>query len=226
MSNILSSIITSSEIGMSQFLVCSIVSIILGLIISYIHSYKNRSTTGFLLTVGLIPVIVQVIIMLVNGNLGAGVAVAGAFSLVRFRLAPGTAREILSLFLAMTVGLAAGMGYVAIAVIMVIVVGILTVLLPLLFDENNKTRQLQITVPESLDYEGAFEEIMNKYTEKHEMLYVKTVQMGTAYKLLYDVLIKDGISVQSFLDDIRTRNGNLEVSIGREMERKEEAAGL
>ena len=103
MSNILSSIITSSNLGMSQFLICTIASIVLGLIIAYIHSYKNRSTSGFLLTVGLIPVIVQVIIMLVNGNLGAGVAVAGAISLVRFRSAPGTAREIVGLFLARTV---------------------------------------------------------------------------------------------------------------------------
>ena len=206
MSNILSSIITSSNIGMSQFLICTIASIVLGLIIAYIHSYKNRSTSGFLLTVGLIPVIVQVIIMLVNGNLGAGVAVAGAFSVVRFRSAPGTAREIVSLFLAMTVGLATGMGYVIIAVIMVIIVGIMTAILPLLFNGNSRGRQLQITVPESLDYEGAFEDIMRKYTDKHEMLYVKTVQMGTAYKLIYEVLMKNEVSVKNFLDEIRIRN--------------------
>lgn len=224
MSNILSSIITSSNIGMSQFLICTIASIVLGLIIAYIHSYKNRSTSGFLLTVGLIPVIVQVIIMLVNGNLGAGVAVAGAFSLVRFRSAPGTAREIVSLFLAMTVGLATGMGYVIIAVIMVIIVGIMTAILPLLFNGNSRGRQLQITVPESLDYEGAFEDIMRKYTDKHEMLYVKTVQMGTAYKLIYEVLMKNEVSVKNFLDEIRIRNGNLEVSIGREIDRKEETS--
>ena len=222
MSNILSSIITSSNLGMSQFLICTIASIVLGLIIAYIHSYKNRSTSGFLLTVGLIPVIVQVIIMLVNGNLGAGVAVAGAFSLVRFRSAPGTAREIVSLFLAMTVGLATGMGYVIIAVIMVIIVGIMTAILPLLFNGNSRGRQLQITVPESLDYEGAFEDIMRKYTDKHEMLYVKTVQMGTAYKLIYEVLMKNEVSAKNFLDEIRIRNGNLEVSIGREIDRKEE----
>ena len=224
MSNVLSSIITSSNIGMSQFLICTIASIVLGLIIAYIHSYKNRSTSGFLLTVGLIPVIVQVIIMLVNGNLGAGVAVAGAFSLVRFRSAPGTAREIVSLFLAMTVGLATGMGYVIIAVIMVIIVGIMTAILPLLFNGNSRGRQLQITVPESLDYEGAFEDIMRKYTDKHEMLYVKTVQMGTAYKLIYEVLMKNEVSVKNFLDEIRIRNGNLEVSIGREIDRKEETS--
>lgn len=224
MSNILSSIITSSNLGMSQFLICTIASIVLGLIIAYIHSYKNRSTSGFLLTVGLIPVIVQVIIMLVNGNLGAGVAVAGAFSLVRFRSAPGTAREIVSLFLAMTVGLATGMGYVIIAVIMVIIVGIMTAILPLLFNGNSRGRQLQITVPESLDYEGAFEDIMRKYTDKHEMLYVKTVQMGTAYKLIYEVLMKNEVSVKNFLDEIRIRNGNLEVSIGREVDRKEETS--
>ncbi|MBR3355576.1 MAG: DUF4956 domain-containing protein [Oscillospiraceae bacterium] len=220
----LSSIITSSDIGMSQFLICTAVSIILGLIIAYIHSYKNRSTSGFLLTVGLIPVIVQVIIMLVNGNLGAGVAVAGAFSLVRFRSAPGTAREIVSLFLAMTAGLATGMGYLIIAAIMVIIVGIMTVILPLLFNGNSRGRQLQITVPESLDYEGAFEDIMRKYTDKHEMLYVKTVQMGTAYKLIYEVLMKNEVSVKNFLDEIRIRNGNLEVSIGREIDRKEETS--
>lgn len=224
MSNILSSIITSSNLGMSQFLICTIASIVLGLIIAYIHSYKNRSTSGFLLTVGLIPVIVQVIIMLVNGNLGAGVAVAGAFSLVRFRSAPGTAREIVSLFLAMTVGLATGMGYVIIAVIMVIIVGIMTAILPLLFNGNSRGRQLQITVPESLDYEGAFEDIMRKYTDKHEMLYVKTVQMGTAYKLIYEVLMKNEVSAKNFLDEIRIRNGNLEVSIGREIDRKEETS--
>ena len=116
------------------------------------------------------------------------------------------------------------MGYVIIAVIMVIIVGIMTAILPLLFNGNSRGRQLQITVPESLDYEGAFEDIMRKYTDKHEMLYVKTVQMGTAYKLIYEVLMKNEVSVKNFLDEIRIRNGNLEVSIGREIDRKEETS--
>lgn len=222
MSNVLNSIITTNEIGMSQFVVCTVVSIVLGLVIAAAHSYKNRTNAGFQITIGLIPVIVQVIIMLVNGNLGAGVAVAGAFSLVRFRSAPGTAREIGSLFLAMAVGLATGMGYLAIAALLVIIVVTLSILLPLVFHEEGGTRLLQIMVPEALDYEGVFEDLMAKFTRTHEMTSAKTVQMGTVYKLTYEIVMKQGMSEKKFLDEIRVRNGNLEVSIGRTMDRREE----
>ncbi len=215
MSNILSSIITTTEISMGQFALCTLASIVLGLSIAGFHSYRNRTSSGFLITIGLIPVIVQVIIMLVNGNLGAGVAVAGAFSLVRFRSAPGTAREIGSLFLAMAVGLATGMGYLMIAVLLVLIVGALTVILPMVFHDNSETRLLQIFVPEALDYEGAFEEILPQYTQSYELIGVKTAQMGTVYKLMYEVVMKKEVSAKQFLDELRVRNGNLEVSMGR-----------
>ena len=223
MVNILSSVITSSEIGIGTFLVCTAVSVLLGAAAAWIHSFRNRTSSSFLLTIGLIPVIVQVIIMLVNGNLGAGVAVAGAFSLVRFRSAPGTAREISSLFLAMAVGLATGMGYLTIACLLVLIVGMLTVFLPHLFKANAGIRTLTVNVPEILDFEGIIDEVLEKYTKTYELNSVKSVSMGTLYRLSYDMVLLEKTKTKELLDAIRECNGNLDVSISRSADHRDEA---
>lgn len=176
-----------------EFLVCMGASLLLGAGLAWIHLYKNRATRNFILTLFLLPVMVQTVIMLVNGNLGTGVAVMGAFSLVRFRSAPGNAREISSIFLAMALGLATGMGYLSVALILLAVSGgivILTEKLPL--DKRiSGERELKVTIPENLDYQGIFDDLFCQYTEQAELVRVRTVNMGSLYELQYRVCLRD-----------------------------------
>ena len=169
-----------------------------------------------LTTLIMLPAVVQVVIMMVNGNIGAGVAVAGAFSLVRFRSVAGRGQEITAIFLAMTVGLATGMGYLGLATLFtVLMMGVFLVLQLLHVGEHVQERELHITVPEDLDYEGVFEDIMSGFVQSYELEEVKTSNMGSLYKLKYKIILKKNVSVKSMLDEIRARNGNLEVSCGR-----------
>ena len=158
--------------------------------------------------------------MMVNGNVGAGVAVAGAFSLVRFRSVPGTAKEIGTIFLAMAAGLIAGMGYLGYAVLFSLIMGIVMLLLNILgvgtHQKDTKDKTLKITIPEDLNYGGAFDDVFEKYTEKCEIVSVKTSNMGSLYKLTYHLNLKDTSEEKAFLDELRCRNGNLEISIARQ----------
>ena len=173
-----------------------------------------------MVTLVLLPAIVQLVIILVNGNIGAGVAVAGAFSLVRFRSAPGRGQEITSIFLAMAVGLATGMGYIGIAILFSILISVINLILNLtkFGNETETHRTLKITVPENLDYEGKFEDIFDKYLSSYSYDEVKTCNMGSLYKLTLSVVMKTDISSKAFLDELRTRNGNLDISLGRRID--------
>jgi uncharacterized membrane protein YhiD involved in acid resistance len=189
----------------------------MGILIAGFHMYRNRYSKNFILTLALLPVIVQAVIMLVNGNVGTGVAVMGAFSLVRFRSLPGNSREIASLFLAMGVGLAAGMGYLGIGFILIGVIGIATILfISLPFGEmRTDQKDLKITIPENLDYNGLFDEVFEKYTKKVELVRVWTTNMGSLYELHYQIELKKSEIEKEFIDDLRFRNGNLNISCGR-----------
>lgn len=209
--------VISTTVNWQAIILCTLSSLILGAAAAAIYCYKNTYTKSFVVTLALLPAIVQIVIMLVNGNLGAGVAVMGAFSLVRFRSVPGSAREIGSLFFAMALGLATGMGYLGYAVLFLLMIGIANILLystsfaaPKLID-----RELKITIPESLDYEGVFDDLFEKYTTRHELLHVKTSNMGSLYELCYLVRLKDTGINKNFLDEIRCRNGNLNITCGR-----------
>ncbi len=207
---------TVAEISTDKFLLYTLISIAFGVIIALSFRFRNKVSKGFSATLIMLPAIVQVVIMLVNGNLGTGVAVMGAFSLVRFRSVPGTARDICSIFLAMAVGLAMGTGYILIAFIFVMViciVNILTTFIPSGKEEGEK--QLVITIPESLDYEEIFDDLFGQYTDKAELVTVKTTNMGSLYKLTYHICLKNSVSEKAFIDDLRCRNGNLEISCGR-----------
>lgn len=210
------SIIGSSLTSMS-FIACTGVAVILGIGIAIVSQYRSKSTKGYAVTLAILPAIVEIVIMMVNGNIGAGVAVAGAFSLVRFRSAPGTAREIGSLFLAMALGLACGMGHIGIAILAFIVVSSLTLVLTKLdFGNSGKNeRFLKITIPENLDYDHIFDDLLLKYTSEYELERVKTTNMGTLYELEYIVELKNKIKTKEFIDDLRVRNGNLNISLGR-----------
>lgn len=216
----LNSIITSG-LTLQTFLICTAVSLLLGAGCAGVAMYKSRCSQSFAAALFILPAVVQVVIMLVNGSVGTGVAVAGAFSLVRFRSAPGNAREIGVIVLSMAVGLALGMGYVAIAVIFfAIIAAVLLLLAKFGFGNPRKEeRTLKITIPENLDYDGLFDDLLKQYTFAYSLENVKTTNMGTLYELRYSIRLKNDEIPKPFIDAIRCRNGNLNVSCSREVNR-------
>ena len=210
--------ILGTEITLSSFLICTGVSLLLGIGIALVAGYRSRSTQSLAVTLAILPTVVQAVIMLVNGSIGTGIAVAGAFSLVRFRSAPGSAREIAAIFLAMTVGLATGMGYVVLAVLLfVILAGVMLALTALRFGQRgDAARILKITIPEDLDYDGLFDDLFERYTTAHTLEKVKTSNMGTLYELHYRINLRQEPVSKSFLDELRCRNGNLTIVCCRE----------
>ena len=218
----LNSIITGTEITVPAFLICTAVSLLLGLGAAALCMYRNKYSQSFALTLALLPAMVQVVIMLVNGNIGAGVAVAGAFGLVRFRSAPGSAREIGLIFLAVTLGIATGMGYVALASVFFLIIAAYSAALTAFgFGAGNThQRQLKITIGENLDYDGLFDDVLEEYASRWELERVKTTNMGTLYELTYNVTLKTPQVPKEFLDALRTRNGNLNIVCGRIAEKE------
>ncbi len=215
---------TASNVSGTEFIVCSLISLAFGVVIALVHCFKNIYSRNLILALVLLPVAVQTVIMLVNGNVGTGIAVLGAFSLVRFRSQPGNAREITSSFLAMLVGLAMSMGFVGISAVVVAIISCATIILTLLNfgDLINGMKDLKITIPENLDYEGLFDEIFDKYTSKCDLIRVKSTNMGSLFELHYVLSEKKGISEKAFIDELRCRNGNLNISLGRAVTQKDE----
>ena len=221
---IFGTIMTNGTITGTAFLIATLCSLAIGIFIAFMYTIKNSYSKSYLITLALLPAIVQVVIMLVNGNIGAGVAVAGAFSLVRFRSAPGSGKEITSIFLAMAVGLATGMGYIGIAAIFAVIITLANMILNnSRFGEGaNEEKTLKITVPESLDFEGIFDDIFARYTAKAELQDVRTSGMGSLYKLTYKVSMRPKASTKGMIDEMRQRNGNLEISCSRPVAVKSE----
>ena len=210
--------VIGTSITLQSFLLCTAVSLVLGIGLAFVAGYRQKTSSSFAVTLALLPAVVQLVIMLVNGNIGTGVAVAGAFSLVRFRSAPGTAREIGVLFLAMALGLATGMGLLGLAVLaFVLLAGALLGLTALGFGEQKTAaRVLKITIPENLDYDGLFDDLFDTYTTAYTLERVKTANMGTLYELQYRVTLRDAQVPKAFLDALRCRNGNLNITCSRE----------
>ena len=202
----------------AEFLTCLGVSLGIGLILAALYQYHTRYTRSFVVTLALLPAVVCVVIMMVNGNVGTGVAVAGTFSLVRFRSAPGTAREIAAIFLAMAIGLATGMGYVGLAALLfLILAGAMLALTAMRFGQKEDAgRILKITIPEDLDYDGLFDDLFERYTTAHTLEKVKTTNMGTLYELRYCITLRQEPVPKVFLDELRCRNGNLNITCCRE----------
>lgn len=209
--------ILKDTFSMETFLICMVCSLVLGAVIAWIHSRYNNSSKGFIMTIAILPAMVQMVIMLVNGNLGTGIAVMGAFSLVRFRSIPGSAKEISTIFLAMAIGLATGTGYIAAAIIFVIIVeGMILFYQTTNFGEaKQKEKELKITIPEGLDYTGVFDDLFEQYTSKNELICVKTANMGSLYKLEYRISLKRPEQEKELIDELRCRNGNLEITCGK-----------
>ena len=209
-------------IELGDFLLCLGVSLVLGLIMAAAYMWRNEHTKSFLVTLALLPAVVCVVIMMVNGNIGAGVAVAGAFSLVRFRSAPGSAKEIVTIFLAMGAGLIAGMGYLGFAALFTVIMCVMFLIYNAVAgnaksEDVNKT--IKITIPEDLDYTGAFDDIFAEYTKKNELVKVKTTNMGSMFRLTYNVTLRDATKEKQMIDRIRERNGNLEIMVSKQENR-------
>ncbi len=204
----------------AEFLTCLGVSLGIGLILAALYQYHTRYTRSFVLTLALLPAVVCVVIMMVNGNVGTGVAVAGTFSLVRFRSAPGTAREICAIFLAMAAGLIAGMGYLGYAVLCTLVLGGAELLFRMLSAKADGGaslyKTLHITIPEDLDYSDVFDEPLREFTREYELTSVKTTNMGSLFRLTYNITLRDSRTEKSLIDRLRCRNGNLEITVSKQ----------
>ena len=210
----------TTVISVTDFLLCLGCALVLGLVMAFAYMYRTRYTKSFVITLALLPAVVCVVIMLVNGNVGTGVAVAGAFSLVRFRSVPGTAKEICTLFLAMGAGLIAGMGYLGFAVLFTVIMCVIFVLYNCLdfgAKKNAATfKTFNITIPEDLDYTGVFDDIFAEYTRSHDLIRVKTTNMGSMFKLTYNVELTDATREKEMIDKLRCRNGNLEIAVSKQ----------
>ncbi|MBQ9609811.1 MAG: DUF4956 domain-containing protein [Lachnospiraceae bacterium] len=212
--------LNQTDITLGDFTLTIVAALVLGAVLALTYKYKSNPTKSFVVTLAILPAVVSVVILMVSGSLGAGVAVAGTFSLVRFRSAPGTAKEIGAIFMSMAVGLACGMGFMGAAVVFTVIMCIVVLIYEAVgfgntnHSELNKT--LNITVPEDLDYGEIFDEIWEKYTKKVEMLKVKTTNLGSLNKITYNVTLKEKGTEKSLIDDLRTRNGNLEISMSNQ----------
>ena len=208
----------ASTLTIGSALLCTAVSLALGLAIAYVYMKKGSYTKNFVIALALLPALVQAVVMMVNGNLGTGVAVLGAFSLVRFRSVPGGAREIVAIFFAMAAGLAAAMGYLTFAAV---ITGVISAVMMLLsstrFGETPESeKELRITIPEDLDYTGIFDDLFAAYTREAKLERVKTVNLGSMYELKYKIRLRDVKQEKQLIDELRCRNGNLTIICGRE----------
>ena len=210
----------TAVISVTDFLLCLGAALVIGILMAFAYMYRTRYTKSFVVTLALLPAVVCVVIMMVNGNVGTGVAVAGAFSLVRFRSVPGTAKEICTLFLAMGAGLIAGMGYLGFALLFTAVMCIMFVLYNRLNFGTKKNaatfKTFTITIPEDLDYSGIFDDIFSEFTTSHDLVRVKSTNMGSMFKLTYNVMLRDVTREKEMIDKIRCRNGNLEIAVSKQ----------
>ena len=209
-------IFSGDSITLTQGLIAAGTALLLGFISSYVYRFKSYCSKSFAVTLTIIPAIVAMLIMMVNGlSAGAGIAVLGVFSLVRFRSQPGSSRELLAIMLSMAIGLACGGGYITFAVFAAVVVCVVWIILFATPFGNIAKKELRIEIPENLDYEGLFDDIFKEFTTKNEVITVKTVQMGSVYELRYHISLRKDKGEKAFIDAIRARNGNLPVSCGR-----------
>ena len=214
----------AGELTTEGALISLVASMICGLVIAALYMVRSDYSKNFVIALVILPALVQVVITVVNGNLGASVAVMGAFSLVRFRSAPGSAKDITAIFFAMAVGLANGMGYILYSATIVGIVGVIYLLLTLSgFGEHGvREKHLKVLIPESLDYTTVFDDVFEKYVKRSELTKVKTTDLGSIFELNYQITLKDAKQEKEFLDALRTRNGNLTIICSRPVNRSVE----
>jgi hypothetical protein len=215
---------TTEALSVTNAIVCLVSSLVLGLAIAFTYMSGKKYTKNFVVTLVLMPILVQLVIMMVNGNLGTGVAVMGAFSLVRFRSVPGSSKEIIFIFFAMAVGIATGMGFITFAFASTIAICLVFMALYKCgFGESSASeRSLKITIPENLDYTNVFDDLFERYLKSSDLFKVKTTNLGSMFELHYDVILNNIEEEKSFIDDIRCRNGNLTIICSRKHAQNEE----
>ncbi|MDD3339973.1 MAG: DUF4956 domain-containing protein [Lachnospiraceae bacterium] len=208
---------SGGSISVESALICMAAALILGIIVAVVYMMQGKYTKNFVITLALLPILVQIVILMVNGNLGTSVAVLGTFGLIRFRSVPGTSKEITSIFFAMAIGLACGMGEVIFAVLFTISIAVILLLLSKSsFGERKEIdKDLKITIPEDLDYTGIFDDVFAEYTKRAQLNKVKTINLGSMYELDYQIELKDPAREKEMIDTIRCRNGNLAIVCGR-----------
>lgn len=210
--------ILNNTLTIENALLCSIVALILGFLIALIHmKTEEHYTKNFIITLALLPLLVEVVIIMVNGNLGTSVAIMGSFALIRFRSMPATSKEITCVFFAMAVGLSVGMGYLTFSIFFTILTNLMIFLFwKIKFGEPKiKKKVLKVTIPETLDYVEVFDDILKQYTNFYDLTKVKTTNMGSLFELTYQVVMKSSDSEKKFIDDLRSRNGNLSIILER-----------
>jgi len=210
----------SGASSLSSFAICIGTALILGILTSVIYNAGTHHTASFSLTIALLPAVVALVILLVQGNIGAGLGVAGSFSLIRFRSVPGSSREITGAFIAVALGLGCGMGFIGYTVLFFIIIAVVVFILKTLhFGSHSLSHQLKITIPENLDYDTVFDDVLNRYTLSWELVRVKTTNMGTLFELVYDITLPDGKMSKQFMDELRCLNSNLNILCGHESDK-------
>lgn len=224
LSHLFYDIFTDTAVDPAMMLLAIGVSLLLGLVVAKVYQFKTVYSKSFVMSLALLPTLIAIVIFLVNGSLGAGVAVMGAFSLIRFRSAPGGAKELVSIFLVMTIGIAIGMGYLVFATVFTLIMSLVMLLLEVVnFGQmKHSMRQLTVVIPESLDYESIFDDIFNKAVNHVELANVKTSDMGSLFKLKYIIQLNGRMTEKELIDALRTRNGNLEIAISRYITKENE----
>ncbi len=224
LSHLFYDIFTDTAVDPTMMMLAIGVSLLLGLAVAKVYQFKTVYSKSFVMSLALLPTLIAIVIFLVNGSLGAGVAVMGAFSLIRFRSAPGGAKELVSIFLVMTIGIAIGMGYLVFATVFTLIMSLAMLLLEVVnFGQmKHSMRQLTVVIPESLDYESIFDDIFNKAANHIELANVKTSDMGSLFKLKYIIQLNGRMTEKELIDALRTRNGNLEIAISRYITKENE----
>ena len=224
LSHLFYDIFTDTAVDPAMMMLAIGVSLLLGLVIAKVYQFKTVYSKSFVMSLALLPTLIAIVILLVNGSLGAGVAVMGAFSLIRFRSAPGGAKELVSIFLVMTIGIAIGMGYLVFATVFTLIMSLAMLLLEVVnFGQmKHSMRQLTVVIPESLDYESIFDDIFNKAANHVELANVKTSDMGSLFKIKYIIQLNGQMTEKELIDALRTRNGNLEIAISRYITKENE----
>jgi hypothetical protein len=222
--NFFSGSILVNGLSVGTVLLCTAVSLILGICVSAVYMAGNKYNKNFVMTLAILPAIVQFIVLLVNGNIGAGVAVLGAFSLIRFRSVPGNSKDIGTIFFTMAIGIVIGMGYLFYGILFFVVIGAMNFLLSVSHFGNGEQgiRILRITIPEDLDYDGLFDDLFVEYADSAELDKVKTTNMGSLFELTYHIQLKSAAMPKAFIDALRCRNGNLNITLSREHSLPEE----
>ena len=207
--------ITAGGLTLGSLAICSALSIILGLVIAFVHTKTSKFSKNFAVTLVVLPILVQIVMMMVSGNIGTGIAIMGAFSLVRFRSIPGTSREIVSVFFAMAIGLATGTGFIGFAILATAIISLVLIVLSKtnIFGQAKSQQTLKITLPEDANHEETLQPVFADHHVASQLKQVKTKNMGSLYELTYGLELPAKINRKQFLDDLRVRNGNLEITL-------------